>query len=66
MEDGQDLDGAIFVRFAAGAVLTDLGKLRDDDGDEGGGALAFEVTSGMKVLSAVENGLVLVDLNLPS
>lgn len=29
-----------FVRFSAGATLTELGRFRSDDGDEGAGALA--------------------------
>lgn len=45
VEDAVVKGAAPFIRFAAGASLTALGRFRSDDGDEGGGALASEQTS---------------------
>lgn len=51
VEDAVTCDATPFIRFAAGATLTALGRFRSDDGDEGGGALAAART-GWKYLES--------------
>ena len=40
VEDAVTAGSTPFIRGTAGATLTELGRFRSDDGDEGGGALA--------------------------
>lgn len=40
VEDAVTKGAQVFVRFSAGATLTELGRFRSNDGNEGGGALA--------------------------
>ena len=64
-EDAVAHGGAVYARHTAGASLTDLGRFRSDDGDEGGGALAALVPSARWESSATAGNLAKMSINLP-
>lgn len=64
-EDAVVHGGQVFVRTTAGATLTELGRFRSDDGDEGGGALAVALPGARWETSGAADALTKISINLP-
>lgn len=55
---------AVYVRFSAGATLTELGAFGQDDGDEGGGALRALLANAIYLTAAGAGEYAQLELNL--
>lgn len=64
VEEAVAAGGAVWVRFAAGASLTELGAFGQDDGDEGGGALRALLANAVYLTAAGAGEYAMLELNL--